>query len=90
MAIKKTQLYSMLWETANGLRGGMDASSYKDYVLVILFVKYVTDKYKNDKYASFEVPDGGSFLDMVEAKGKKVIGLALTGSFKGFDVISEV
>ena len=46
MAIKKTQLYSLLWETANQLRGGMDASSYKDYVLVILFVKYVTDKYK--------------------------------------------
>lgn len=74
MAIKKTQLYSMLWESANELRGGMDASSYKDYVLVILFVKYVTDKYRNDKYASFIVPEGGSFFDMIETKGKTDIG----------------
>ena len=74
MPIKKTQLYSSLWAAANQLRGGMDASSYKDYVLVILFVKYVTDKYKNEPYASFEIPEGGSFDDMIAAKGKEDIG----------------
>ena len=74
MAIKKTELYSSLWDAANGLRGGMDASSYKDYVLVILFVKYVTDKYIDDPYADFIVPEGGSFKDMISAKGKKDIG----------------
>lgn len=74
MAIKKTQLYNHLWEAANALRGGMDASSYKDYVLTILFVKYVTDRYKDDPYADFIVPEGGSFDDLVEAKGKSDIG----------------
>lgn len=74
MAMKKTQLYSHLWEAANALRGGMDASSYKDYVLTILFVKYVTDRYKNDPYPDFIIPDGGSFDDLIEAKGKKDIG----------------
>jgi len=74
MAIKKTQLYTHLWEAANALRGGMDASSYKDYVLTILFVKYVTDRYKGDPYADFVVPDGGSFDDLTEAKGKPDIG----------------
>ncbi len=61
MAIKKTQLYTNLWEAANTLRGGMNASSYKNYVLTILFVKYVTDRYKGDPYADFVVPEGGSF-----------------------------
>ncbi len=48
MALKKSHLYSSLWESANQLRGGMDASQYKDYVLTILFMKYVTDKYKGE------------------------------------------
>ncbi|CAD7768272.1 N-6 DNA Methylase [Candidatus Methanoperedenaceae archaeon GB50] len=74
MAIKKTQLYTHLWEAANALRGGMDASSYKDYVLTILFVKYVTDRYKDDPYPDFVVPEGGSFDDLIEAKGKSDIG----------------
>jgi type I restriction enzyme M protein len=74
MAIKKTQLYNYLWEAANALRGGMDASQYKDYVLTLLFVKYVSDRYKNDPDAAFIVPKGGSFDDLVEAKGNPEIG----------------
>ncbi len=76
MAVKKTELYSHLWEAANALRGGMDASQYKDYVLTILFIKYVTDKYKDDPFNEdgFVVPEGGSFDDLVAAKGKKDIG----------------
>ena len=42
MAIKKSELYSSLWKSCDELRGGMDASQYKDYVLVLLFVKYVS------------------------------------------------
>ena len=45
MAIKKNELYSSLWESCDKLRGGMDASQYKDYILTLLFVKYVTDKF---------------------------------------------
>ena len=74
MAIKKSELYSSLWKSCDELRGGMDASQYKDYVLVLLFLKYVSDKYAGKKYASIVIPEGGSFKDMVALKGKKDIG----------------
>jgi type I restriction enzyme M protein len=45
MAIKKSDIYSSLWASCDELRGGMDASQYKDYVLFMLFIKYITDKY---------------------------------------------
>jgi type I restriction enzyme M protein len=74
MAIKKSELYSSLWKSCDELRGGMDASQYKDYVLVLLFIKYVSDKYTGDAYASITVPKGSSFKDMVALKGKATIG----------------
>jgi hypothetical protein len=74
MAIKKSQLYSSLWSSCDELRGGMDASQYKDYVLVMLFVKYVSDKYANEPFAPITVPEGASFKDMVALKGKTTIG----------------
>src|SRR5437016_946119 len=74
MAIKKSELYSSLWQSCDELRGGMDASQYKDYVLVLLFVKYVSDKYAGQKDAMVEIPKGGSFADMVALKGDKEIG----------------
>ena len=74
MAIKKNELYASLWQSCDELRGGMDASQYKDYVLTLLFVKYVSDKYAGDPYAVIVVPDGGSFADMVALKGDKEIG----------------
>ena len=70
MALKKSQLYSSLWQSCDELRGGMDASQYKDYVLTLLFMKYVSDK----KDSLIEVPEGGSFQDMVSLKGDKEIG----------------
>jgi type I restriction enzyme M protein len=74
MAIKKSELYSSIWRSCDELRGGMDASQYKDYVLVLLFVKYVSDKYAGQKDAMLEVPKGGSFADMVALQGNKEIG----------------
>ena len=74
MAIKKNELYSSLWASCDKLRGGMDASQYKDYILTLLFVKYVTDKFKGVKYADLTVPEGGSFDDLVAIKGDKNIG----------------
>ena len=74
MAIKKSELYSSLWSSCDELRGGMDASQYKDYVLVLLFVKYVSDKYAGDPNALIDVPVGGGFADMVAAKEDKEIG----------------
>ena len=74
MAIKKSELYSSLWSSCDELRGGMDASQYKDYVLVMLFIKYVSDKYAGVPYAPITIPEGASFKDMVALKGKPDIG----------------
>jgi len=74
MALKKSELYSSLWQSCDELRGGMDASQYKDYVLVLLFIKYVSDKYAGVPYAPITIPEGASFKDMVALKGKSDIG----------------
>lgn len=74
MVLKKSDLYSSLWKSCDELRGGMDASQYKDYILTLLFVKYVSDKSKTDPNSLIDVPAGGSFDDMLAAKGDKEIG----------------
>jgi type I restriction enzyme M protein len=74
MPLKKSELYSSLWASCDKLRGGMDASQYKDYILVLLFVKCVSDKYGGQKNPLIVVPAGGSFADMVQLKGQKNIG----------------
>lgn len=74
MAVKKSELYSILWEACNKLRGGVEPARYKDYVLVLLFHKYVSDRYKGQPYAMFTVNPGTSFDDLVLAKGKPDVG----------------
>ena len=76
MPIKKSDLYSSLWASCDELRGGMDASQYKDYVLFMLFIKYISDKYGNsDDFAPpVTIPDGASFKDMIALKGKSDLG----------------
>ena len=74
MALKKSELYSSLWAGCDELRGGMDASQYKDYVLVLLFIKYISDKYAGVPFAPITIPPGASFADMVALKGKPDIG----------------
>ena len=74
MAIKKSQLYASLWQSCDELRGGMDASQYKDYILTLLFMKYVSDKADSDPDSLIFVPDGGGFADIADLKGDKEIG----------------
>jgi type I restriction enzyme M protein len=74
MPIKKSELYSSLWASCDQLRGGMDASQYKDYVLVLLFVKYVSDKAASQAGYLLDVPEGARFADMVALQGDKEIG----------------
>lgn len=74
MAIRKSDLYSTLWRSCDELRGGMDASQYKDYVLVMLFLKYISDKAKTDKYFSIDIPQGCTFDDLIALKNKDEIG----------------
>lgn len=76
MAIKKSQIYSTLWSSCNALRGSMDASQYKDYVLIILFVKYLSDK-EDDEDSLFTIPEGCRFSDFSELKGEEGIGEAI-------------
>lgn len=73
MAIKKSQIYSTLWSSCDVLRGSMDASQYKDYVLMMLFVKYLSDK-SNDEESLFTIPPGCYFTDFVALKGHEDIG----------------
>ncbi|MCD4817183.1 MAG: type I restriction-modification system subunit M [Candidatus Cloacimonetes bacterium] len=74
MAIKKSELYSSLWASCDELRGGMDASQYKDYVLVMLFIKYISDKWSGQQFAPITIPEGASFKDMIALKGTTDIG----------------
>lgn len=74
MPIKKSELYSSIWKSCDELRGGMDASQYKDYILVLLFIKYISDKYSNATYAPITIPKGASFKDLAALKGKPTIG----------------
>lgn len=74
MVKKKSEIYSSLWESCDKLRGGMDASQYKDYILILLFVKYISDKCKADSTCLIKIPEGASFDDMAKLKGDKEIG----------------
>ena len=74
MALKKSQLYSSLWQSCDELRGGMDASQYKDYVLTLLFMKYVSDKHAAKPDSLIVAPPGGGFADMAKLQGDKEIG----------------
>lgn len=74
MALKKSQLYSSLWASCDKLRGGMEPSQYKDYILTLLFIKYVSDKFKDKPYGAIAIPQGASFEDLVALKGDKNIG----------------
>ena len=90
MALKKSQLYSSLWQSCDELRGGMDASQYKDYVLTLLFMKYVSDKYAGSPDALIEVPAGGGFADMVKLKGDKEIGDKIISELAGANELKGV
>ncbi|NLO03583.1 MAG: type I restriction-modification system subunit M [Bacteroidales bacterium] len=90
MAIKKSELYSSLWKSCDELRGGMDASQYKDYVLVLLFVKYVSDRYEGKEDAIIEIPKGGSFRDMSALKGNKDIGEGINTIIANLAEVNEL
>lgn len=88
MALKKSEIYSTLTKCANKLRSnsGIGAESFKNYVLIILFLKYVSDKVKSGDNTVFEIPEGCYFEDIISLKGKKTIGDSLN---KIIEKISE-
>ena len=74
MADEKSELYSLLWEACNKLRGGVEPARYKDYVLVLLFFKYVSDRYIGQPFAEYKISEGASFDDLIRAKNKPDVG----------------
>ncbi len=76
MALKKSEIYSTLTKCANKLRSnsGIGAESFKNYVLILLFLKYVSDKLKSGDKKGLTIPEGCTFDDIVALKGKKNIG----------------
>ncbi len=90
MAIKKSQLYSSLWQSCDELRGGMDASQYKDYILTLLFMKYVSDRYAGRKNTTIVIPEGGGFADMAKLKGDKEIGEKIDKIIAKFAAVNDL
>ena len=74
MAVKKSELYRTLWKACDEIGRGIDPAEYKNYVLLLLFFKYVSDKYKGEVYPQYQIPKGASFDDLIRAKGKTDIG----------------
>ena len=74
MPIKKSQIYSSLWSACDELRGGMDASQYKDYILTLLFIKYISDLHKAGRRSLIVVPRGASFDDMYAIRHEDDLG----------------
>ncbi len=89
MAVKKTELYSMLWEACNKLRGGVEPARYKDYVLVLLFFKYVSDRYKGQPFAEFTVSKGASLKTSLLQKEKAMSESASIKLSKSFWRITD-
>lgn len=84
MPVKKSEIYSALWEACNKLRGGVEPARYKDYVLVLLFFKYVSDKYGDSPFAKFSVPQEASFQTLIDAKGKPDVGETVNKTLQNF------
>ena len=84
MPVKKSEIYSALWEACNKLRGGVEPARYKDYVLVLLFFKYVSDKYSDSPFAKFSVPQEASFQTLIDAKGKPDVGETVNKTLERF------
>jgi type I restriction-modification system DNA methylase subunit len=92
MALKKSELYSSLWSSCDELRGGMDASQYKDYVLVLLFIKYVSDKYAGQPYApiaSYEDSTIATYRNRISSARVRSIVFVAPGSPHGSSSVTR-
>jgi type I restriction enzyme M protein len=60
MSTKVTQkdINNIVWKACDSFRGIIDPSQYKDYVLTMLFLKYVSDVYNERKDLYIEKYDG--------------------------------
>lgn len=48
-ANKENRIENQLWKAADALRGSMDASEYRNVVLGLIFLKYVSDSFENKR-----------------------------------------
>ena len=69
-----------LWDSANKMRGSMDASVYKHVVLPIVFLKYISDSFEAVHASLTEEGDDPEDRDEYEARG--VFWVPENGRFK--------
>ena len=50
---KRDAIFNKVWQACDTFRGVIDPAQYKDYILTMLFVKYLSDTYKS-KLAAFD------------------------------------
>jgi type I restriction enzyme M protein len=62
--ITQEEINGTLWRACDTFRGKIDSAIYKDYILVMLFIKYVSDIYKERKQEMMEKYDND--VEMVE------------------------
>jgi type I restriction enzyme M protein len=51
--VSQSEINGIVWKACDTFRGVIDPSDYKNYILVMLFVKYLSDVRK-DRYESFK------------------------------------
>lgn len=90
MAIKKSEIYSQIWAACDKLRGGVEPARYKDYILTLLFMKYVSDRFKSSDNWDIEIPKGGSFDDIVKLKYQKNIGEGINKAISKLAEVNEL
>jgi type I restriction enzyme M protein len=56
-SVNSSEINNALWSACDTFRGTVDASIYKDYVLTMLFLKYISDVWQ-DHYEAYEKEHG--------------------------------
>lgn len=56
--INQDEINSILWKACDTFRGTIDPSEYKNYILVMLFLKYISDAWR-DRYAELQAQYSG-------------------------------
>lgn len=67
---RKTEIFNMVWRSCDAFRRVVDPAIYKDYILTMLFVKYLND-IRKFKLAEFDKKYGGDKLRIERAMARE-------------------
>ncbi len=68
--VTQQEINDLLWRACDTFRGALDSSQYKDYILVMLFLKYVSDVWA-DKRAQFSEKYSGDAVRVERALARE-------------------